>query len=359
MPLSRISFQIRCLITLLILGVTLPAGTVAAQDPELVVTVDSVVADPGEQGVIIPIYLENYADSIAGFELWLILDRPDIFEFETYAEVGADTTFWTSAGQNQSEAVEVSRLTAKMGSQEYDRVTVKTGEITKVRIDTAGTLVSGWQIIQARSLGGAGYDALIVCIANDIPEPFNPGFGYPNYGDVPLIKIYADVYDILYAQEPRTARIMVNDDSFEHFGFSDPQGQLIGLKYDTLVDTIACYNCVLWDGDICVFWEPAPGTTGDSCVYDSTVMAVLDTTIVEVNDGALTIAEVFICGDANCDGNMNILDITYLVDYLYREGPPPLPNEAGDADGSGETNILDITNLINYLYKEGPAPICE
>ena len=358
MPLRRKSFQARCLIALIALGASLPAGTVAAKEPELIVTVDSVVADPGEQGVIIPVYLENYADSIAGFELWLTLDRPDIFEFQTHVEVGTDTTFWAAPGKDRSEAVEISRLAARMGSQQYDRVTVKTGEFTRVRIDTAGTLVSGWQIIEARSLGGSGYDALIVCIANDVPEPYNPGFGYPNYGDIPLIKVYADAYNIPYAEESRTAVIMVNDDSFEHFGFSDPQGQLIGLKFDTLVDT-TCYDCVVWEGDICLYWEPAPGTTGDSCVYDSTVMATLDTIVVEVNDGAFTIAEVFICGDANGDGSINILDVTHLVDYLYKQGPPPLPSEAGDADGSGEMNILDATYLINYLYKEGPPPPCD
>jgi hypothetical protein len=88
-------------------------------------------------------------------------------------------------------------------------------------------------------------------------------------------------------------------------------------------------------------------------------VATQDTAVVEVNDGALTIAEVFICGDANGDGTINILDVTHLVDYLYREGPPPLPSEAGDADGSVEINILDATYLINYLYKDGPPPACS
>jgi len=31
---------------------------------------------------------------------------------------------------------------------------------------------------------------------------------------------------------------------------------------------------------------------------------------------------------------------------------------ARDPDGSGLINILDVTYLVNYLYKSGPEPIC-
>jgi len=60
-------------------------------------------------------------------------------------------------------------------------------------------------------------------------------------------------------------------------------------------------------------------------------------------------------GDANGDGAINILDATYLINYLYRDGPPPDPY-AGDINGDGSINILDVTYLINYLYKDGPPP---
>jgi len=62
-------------------------------------------------------------------------------------------------------------------------------------------------------------------------------------------------------------------------------------------------------------------------------------------------------GDTNNEGNVNILDITYLTAYLYQSGPPPCMYK-GDASGNCAINILDITYLIAYLYKSGPAPIC-
>ncbi len=64
----------------------------------------------------------------------------------------------------------------------------------------------------------------------------------------------------------------------------------------------------------------------------------------------------YICGDANGDGSMDILDIAFLISYLYRSGTVPEPINAADVDGSGNVDILDITYLISYLYRGGPAP---
>jgi hypothetical protein len=66
----------------------------------------------------------------------------------------------------------------------------------------------------------------------------------------------------------------------------------------------------------------------------------------------------FICGDADSDRAINILDVTFIINYLYKDGPAPDPEQAADADGTGTLNILDVTHLINYLYKDGPDPIC-
>nr|MBN2278467.1 thrombospondin type 3 repeat-containing protein [candidate division Zixibacteria bacterium] len=67
----------------------------------------------------------------------------------------------------------------------------------------------------------------------------------------------------------------------------------------------------------------------------------------------------YICGDVNGSDQVNILDVTFLIAYLYRDGPPPAMVEAGDADGNGAINILDMTYLINYLYRNGPEPVCS
>ncbi len=64
------------------------------------------------------------------------------------------------------------------------------------------------------------------------------------------------------------------------------------------------------------------------------------------------------CGDINTDGGIDILDITYLIMFLYKAGPPPPYPNLADVNNSGDINILDITYIITYLYKSGPAPDC-
>ncbi|MEW5925551.1 MAG: S8 family serine peptidase [Candidatus Zixiibacteriota bacterium] len=62
-------------------------------------------------------------------------------------------------------------------------------------------------------------------------------------------------------------------------------------------------------------------------------------------------------GDANHDDVVNLLDIIYIISYMYREGPAPIPLASADADGSGNITILDMTYLIRYLYRDGPPPV--
>lgn len=63
-------------------------------------------------------------------------------------------------------------------------------------------------------------------------------------------------------------------------------------------------------------------------------------------------------GNANWDpqDQVNITDITYLVNYMFQGGPAPICMEEADANGDGSVNITDVTYLINYAFQGGPAP---
>jgi hypothetical protein len=63
-------------------------------------------------------------------------------------------------------------------------------------------------------------------------------------------------------------------------------------------------------------------------------------------------------GDVNGDGAINVGDVIHLVNFLYRDGPPPVPAWAGDFDCDGKTNVGDVVQLVNYMYRDGPPPSC-
>ncbi len=66
-----------------------------------------------------------------------------------------------------------------------------------------------------------------------------------------------------------------------------------------------------------------------------------------------------LCGDANGDLKLDVGDIIYLINYLYRNGPAPDCDpitDCGDINVDGEVDIGDVIHLVNYLYNNGPAP---
>jgi len=64
----------------------------------------------------------------------------------------------------------------------------------------------------------------------------------------------------------------------------------------------------------------------------------------------------YICGDANGDGDLNVGDAVYLINFVFKGGPAPDPVCVGDANGDTDTNVGDAVYLINYVFKSGPAP---
>ena len=61
-------------------------------------------------------------------------------------------------------------------------------------------------------------------------------------------------------------------------------------------------------------------------------------------------------GNVNCDEQVSVADVVYLISYLFRGGPSPHPLENGDVNCDGKVTVSDVLHLVNYLFKGGPPP---
>jgi hypothetical protein len=61
-------------------------------------------------------------------------------------------------------------------------------------------------------------------------------------------------------------------------------------------------------------------------------------------------------GDVTGDAQINLGDLVFLVNYLYKSGIAPDPLELGDVNCDKTVDLGDVVYLIDYLYRGGTAP---
>jgi len=54
---------------------------------------------------------------------------------------------------------------------------------------------------------------------------------------------------------------------------------------------------------------------------------------------------------------VDIADLTYLVEYLFGGGPPPVCEDEANMNGQADVDIGDLTYIVEYLFGGGPAPV--
>jgi len=62
-------------------------------------------------------------------------------------------------------------------------------------------------------------------------------------------------------------------------------------------------------------------------------------------------------GDANNDGLVNVGDVVFIINYIFRDGAAPNPLKVGDANGNCSIDVGDAVYLINFIFRDGPAPL--
>lgn len=61
-----------------------------------------------------------------------------------------------------------------------------------------------------------------------------------------------------------------------------------------------------------------------------------------------------VSGDANADGVVDMVDLIYMIHYLFLKGNSPLPLKAADVNADCIVDIEDVVYLINYIFRGGP-----
>jgi hypothetical protein len=332
-----------------------------SSDCDILVTVPDTNALPNSQ-ITIPVYLDNYLDTIIGFSIWIQTDRPHtVFAFQTDSTIEVDTTYWyclTYSGPHCVDSIYVPADSA------WDFIHVDTFAVQSADFDTTGTLISGWEYVSTRSFSAGGTDILMVGIANLPGGPVTKGFA-PQTGGT-LVKIIADVFDDTDPFTDSIVQLIINKDFEDNFNFVTPNGPHIWLPFP-FWDTSG-FVCSQWQIDStqnppdtigCLNWVQTPLPPWDSIVITVDTQYVLDTNAVCINDGSVKILPGFSCGDINDDGMVgNILDLTFLIDYIFRMGLPPVFLQTMDVNCDGSRNILDLTMFVDRIFRGGP-PLCS
>jgi hypothetical protein len=61
-------------------------------------------------------------------------------------------------------------------------------------------------------------------------------------------------------------------------------------------------------------------------------------------------------GDVDQNGQLNLTDAVFTLDYLFRSGEAPLCARSADTDGNGAVNVTDAIALLLHLFRGGPPP---
>jgi hypothetical protein len=359
LPLSSLSRINKNLIAafafLVLIIIAAPASGENADIPLLVLSLSDTTALTGANDAWISVYLANYQDTIAGFQLWVILDRPDLVEFDT--ESGA--------------------------------------------FDTAGTLISGWQYVEAVSVANGHHDIKITARAVNTPEPpYENGLTPTSYGGL-LLRLKVRTYESI-PDDTIDARVRfhVADNPDETF-FYDPSGDLIGAELTAgyrICDTLYL-SCTEWSGIDCLYWMPTdPASadtmivdtffrywvceeweedscltwfsstddslieTADSVSIDSLPYFIFDTTSVFFADGSMEVMDFPNCcvvpGDANSDESVNVGDVVFMISYIFKSGPPPPCPWAVDCNGDCQIDVADVVCRLCIIFMGCPPKEC-
>ncbi len=326
------------------------SASLSAQVTRVKMSVDTVIAAPGEQLVAIRVHIDKYTDTIVAFKLWFLLDRPDICTFAVDSTTFYDTTYWQCTNGTPANCLD----SVLVGVTEpWDFIHVQTYPLVAGGLSVANGMIENWQTIDGRSLSGLGYDLNLTASANSGQPGSGPIGILPGQSGL-LFTLIVNCLDLSDTVTDRIANILPS-----RFSFSNPQGEMSALVCDTVSDTV-CYRCQQWVDSICISWTPVIDPPYDSCQAYFDINCFMDTAAFEVGGGSITLCWTQVAGDVNDDGHYDSDDLAALMDFALYGAPPLVKPTNGDVNGDCYINWEDI-NLLNaggpYTNSCCPNPV--
>ncbi len=204
-----------------------------SDSPRVVVKLGDVVVSPTDTIARVPVYVTNQRDSIAGIELYALLEHNTVVSFRP--DLSPDSGL--------ADAV-----------------------------DTIGALMSGWEWIGANSFEGGLYDLKLSGMVDWPGGKITPPVGLNDRGVLAYLVFNVEA-DFVVEDTTFSLRIDPGNSSV-----ADPHGNTIGI-----VTTIE-RECVERVGDSCLTWKTVR-------------VGRLDTTITSFRDGSITISDSAVVSD--------------------------------------------------------------
>ncbi len=301
---SRISRWALALLSVVLLSAFSLSSANATE--RIILSLDTVGVAPGHPGEL-RIWLTNPVDSIAGFQVWIRVNRPN------FVMLG-------------------------------------------LGVDTTGTLLSGWEYVQSSTLGGDGYDLLLTALRNDITPPALPAYA-PHSARNLLAKIPVTLVSNPDTLFENTAELSIEHNFVERFSFADQSGNDI-VATTTIISDTNCYQCLQWMGNICLAWEQVALPPCDSTWITVDTVGVLDTNAFRVDNSQVILREcttILLAGDIDLDGApWTVGDMTELIRYIAGDTSEiPLPTNA-DINGDCRISWEDAAIFSNYFIHGQP-----
>ncbi len=142
-------------------------------------------------------------------------------------------------------------------------------------------------------------------------------------------------------------------------------------NFNNALDTLTSFEVILTrDGDINAQYQSVGisglastasiGLSGGPCQFEDYVQSGMPPSHIVTDGSAVRFGNNTInpimSGDVDYSGSLNLIDILFLIDAIYGDGPDPTPVAMGDVNCDGNLNLLDILYLIDTIYGEGDDP---